>query len=207
MLPPGPPIRVDTAFDIAQALSDLNAARMAREDDGLESEDEREIEGPPSPRMSTSPSASTSTDAPSLPRPAYPSQPSTPARPRPELTHKQRHSKESRARRRSAKQQLLPPDLRQLKSIALKKRKGLEAIQIPADAEEFCAASTGWIGAKVPNDERTFKLEEVTGAPYNLRHVQWDGRYVPQSYIKHIITYSTSRTPRPIIDAKDHFPE
>jgi hypothetical protein len=176
---------VDTAFDIAQALFDINAAHMAQEDDGFESEDERDIEEPPSPQTSTSPPASTSAGTPSAPQPtSSPRANGTPAGHLTKHTRKQRHSKESRARRRSAKQQLLPPEMRQLKSIALKKKKNLEAIATPADAEELHAASTGWIGARIPNDERTFTLEEVKKAPYNLRHIQWDGRYVSHNRIE-----------------------
>jgi hypothetical protein len=42
ILPTGPPIRIETEFDIAQALSVRNAAHMAGEDEGIESEDKRE---------------------------------------------------------------------------------------------------------------------------------------------------------------------
>ena len=177
---------MDTAFDIAQALFDINTAHMAREDDGFESEDERDIEGPPSPQTSTSPAASTSAGTPPATQPASPHVNGTPAGRLTELTRKQRHSKESRARRRSAKQQLLPPEMRQLKSIALKKKKNPEAIATPTNAEELRAASTGWIGARIPNDERTFTLEEVKTAPYNLRHIQWDGRYVSHNRIERV---------------------
>jgi hypothetical protein len=90
MLPPGPPIHVDTAFNIAQALSDLNAACMAREDDGLESKDERNIKGSSSSHMSTSLSAPTSGETPSAPQPAYPSHANNmPAGLRPKPMHKQ----------------------------------------------------------------------------------------------------------------------
>jgi hypothetical protein len=66
--------------------------------------------------------------------------------------------------------------MRHLKSITLKRRRNLVAIPAPTDAEDLHAASTGWIGARILNDESTYTLEEVTAAPYNLRHVQWDGR-------------------------------
>jgi hypothetical protein len=47
----------------------------------------------------------------------------------------------------------------------------LEAIPTPTD-EEFNAASTGWVGVRVPTEKKNFTLEQVTGAPYNLRRVQ-----------------------------------
>jgi hypothetical protein len=168
---------VETAFDIAQALSNQNAAQMAREDEGYESEDEHDVEDPALQNSNPSTSSSASTFFHSAAQPACPSPVnSAPTALRPELTRKQRHSKDSRARRRSTRQQSLPLDMRHLKSITLKRRRNLVAIPAPTDAEDLHAASTGWIGARIPNDESTYTLEEVTAAPYNLRHVQWDGR-------------------------------
>ncbi|KIM72526.1 hypothetical protein PILCRDRAFT_16057, partial [Piloderma croceum F 1598] len=189
MLPFGSPIHVGASFDITQVLSDLNAAHMAREDDGFESEDERDIEPPrPSdPSTSSSPSSHSYNPSSNGPESASSSRVSNiPALPRPDLTRKQKHSKQSRLRRRSAKQECLPPDMCHLKSIALKRRKRLEAIPTPTDAEDLNAASTGWIGVRIPDEKRAFTLEEVTSAPYNLRHVKWDGR-----------------TPHTIIDAEE----
>jgi hypothetical protein len=149
---------------------------MAREDEGYESEDEHEIEDPALQNSNPSTSSPASTFFLNAAQPACPSPVnSAPTALRPELTRKQRHSKESRARRRSAKQRPLPLDMRHLKSITLKRRSNLVAIPTSTDAEDLDAASTGWIGARIPNDESTYTLEEVTGAPYNLRHVQWDG--------------------------------
>lgn len=76
------------------------------------------------------------------------------------------------------KQQRPPFEIRQLKSIALKKRKSLVAIPTPLDAEDLSAMLTGWIGARIPNDKRAFTLEEVPSAPYNLHHIRWDGMCV-----------------------------
>jgi hypothetical protein len=176
MLPFGSPIHVGASFDITQVLSDLNAAHMAREDDGFESEDERGIE-PPRPSDSSTSSSHSYNPSSNGPESASSSRVSNiPALPRPDLTRKQKHSKQSRLRRRSARQELLPPDTRHLKSIALKRRKRLEAIPTPTDAEDLNAASTGWIGVRIPDEKRALTLEEVTSAPYNLRHVKWDGR-------------------------------
>ena len=157
-------------FDIAQALLERNAAYVASEDDGIESEDKREIDlessfppAPPNPSPSALPPASSSIN-------------NTPSNLRPELMGKQRYAKESRARRRAAQQELRPPEDRQLKSATLKKRMNLEAIPTPTDAEELKATSTGWTGARVPTEKEAFTLEEVTSVPYNLRHVRWDGR-------------------------------
>jgi hypothetical protein len=63
-----------------------------------------------------------------------------------------------------------------LKSMTLKRRRNLVAIPTPTNAEDLDAASMGWIGARILNDELTYTLEEVTSAPYNLCHVQWDRR-------------------------------
>jgi hypothetical protein len=60
----------------------------------------------------------------------------------------------------------------------------LEAISTPTDAEEFNTTPTGWTGVRVPTEKENFTLEEVTGAPYNLRHVQWDGKCV---FLKNLI--------------------
>jgi hypothetical protein len=65
-----------------------------------------------------------------------------------------------------------------LKSIALKKRRNLDTISMATDAEILNATSTGWVGARIPNEEETFTLEQVMRAPYNLCHVKWDGRCV-----------------------------
>jgi hypothetical protein len=147
-----------------------NAAHMASEDDGVESEDEREIDlessfppAPPNPSPNTFPPASSSIN-------------DVPSNLRPELMRRQRYAKESRARRRAAQQELHPPEDRQLKSAALKKRMNLEAIPTPTDAEELKATSTGWTGAQVPTEKEAFMLEEVTSALYNMCHVRWDGR-------------------------------
>jgi hypothetical protein len=52
-LPIGSPVHVKTQSDIAHALFERNVAYIAKEDAGIESEDEREIE-PPSPRRGSS---------------------------------------------------------------------------------------------------------------------------------------------------------
>jgi hypothetical protein len=95
---------------------------------------------------------------------------------RPDLTRKQHHAKESRARRRAGRQKLLPSEDRGLKSVAIKKRTNLEALPAPMNAEELSATSAGWTGARITKETNTYTLDEVKGAPYNLRHVQWDGR-------------------------------
>jgi hypothetical protein len=93
ILPTGPPVRIETDFDIARALFEHNATHMASEDDGIESEDKPEIDlegsfapAPPNPLSSSSQSASLSANNTT----------------HPELTRKQRYAKESRARRRAA---------------------------------------------------------------------------------------------------------
>jgi hypothetical protein len=144
---------------------------MDSEDDGIESEDEREIEieSPAFPSPPPNPLA-----GPSL----LMSQPALNATSnlRPDLTRKQRHAKESRARRRAGRQKLLPSEDRGLKSVAIKKRTNLEALPAPMNAEELSATSAGWTGARITKETNTYTLDEVKGAPYNLRHVQWDGR-------------------------------
>jgi hypothetical protein len=137
---------------------------MAREDDSVESEDERniDVDGSFCPALpSPAPGSSTSSSS-SL----------TPSNLRPELTHEQRYAKESRAWQRAAMQELHPPEDHYFKSAALKKQTNLEAILTPTDAEEFNPASTGWVGVRVPTEKKNFTLEEVMGAPYNMRHVQ-----------------------------------
>jgi hypothetical protein len=47
ILQPGLPIHITTGFNIAQALSDINNMHIANENDGYESEDEREVEASP----------------------------------------------------------------------------------------------------------------------------------------------------------------
>jgi hypothetical protein len=146
---------------------------MASDDGDAESEDERDIDvdGSFAPKfLHISPSASPSASS--------PINGTMPSNLRPGLTRKQRHAKESRARRRAATQELRPQDDRHLKSAVLKNQMNLEAIATPSDAEEFNAASTGWTGVRIPTEKMNFALEEVTGTLYNLRHVQWDGKYV-----------------------------
>jgi hypothetical protein len=168
VLTPGPPIRVETDFDIAQALSDLNDVHIACEDEGFESEDERDVEPPLLPStFSCAPSPSSSASAPALPSPVSRKSENPPVK----RTRKQEHSKKSRRLRRSAKQELLPLETRHLKSVALKKRKNLEPISTPIDSESLSAASSGWVGVRIPNEQGTFALEEVTKAPYNLCHI------------------------------------
>jgi hypothetical protein len=137
---------------------------MAREDDSVESEDERniDVDGSFCPALpSPAPGSSTSSSS-SL----------TPSNLRPELTHEQQYAKESRAWQRATMQELHPPEDHYFKSAALKKQTNLEAILTPTDAEEFNPASTGWVGVRVPTEKKNFTLEEVMGAPYNMRHVQ-----------------------------------
>ena len=43
-LPTGPPVCIETQFDIGHTLFECNATQMANEDAGVESEDEREVE-------------------------------------------------------------------------------------------------------------------------------------------------------------------
>ena len=164
---------------------------MANEDAGDESEDEREveppsshidsedetgIEGPSLPYLSVSPSPTPNPLA-NVFQPMPPSVVGgTAANARPELTHKQRYAKESHARRRAARQNLHPPEDRQLKSVSLKKRLNLDTIPTPIDAEGLNAASTGWTGLRISTNKENFTLEELTAVPYNLRHVQWDGK-------------------------------
>ncbi|KIM79960.1 hypothetical protein PILCRDRAFT_9849, partial [Piloderma croceum F 1598] len=154
---------------------------MAGEDEGIESKDEREIEietpsfPSPSPNPLACPSQPTS-------QPAFNAAPSL----RPDLTRKQRYAKESRARRRAARQESLPSEDRRLKSVAKKKQTNLEALPTPMDTEELSATSTGWTGMRIVKETETYTLAEVTRAPHNLRHVQWDGK-----------------TPRPIVDGQD----
>jgi hypothetical protein len=170
ILPTGPPICIEAKFDITQALFDQNVEGMAKEDDGGESEDECEIETPPLPSPFPNPFPSVSSSA------SPPASGTVPSNPRPELTRKQRYAKESRARRRAAQQELLPSEDRRLKSIARKKRTNLEAIHTPTYAEGLNATSTGWTGVRVASEKKSFTLEEVTNAPYNLRHIHWDGK-------------------------------
>jgi hypothetical protein len=146
---------------------------MVREDEGFESEDEREVEPPqPSSTLSFTPSPSSSTSAPALPLSVSCKSEPPPAK----RTRKQEYSRKSRRQRRSAKQELLPLETRHLKSVALKKRTKLEPIPTSIDSESLNAASTGWVGVRIPNEQGTFTLEEVRKAPYSLRHIQWDGR-------------------------------
>ena len=113
-MPTGPPVRIETQFNIAHALFERNAAQMANEDAGDESEDEREveppsshidsedetgIEGPSLPYLSASPSPTPNSLA-NVFQPMLPSVVGgTAANAHPELTRKQRYAKESRARR------------------------------------------------------------------------------------------------------------
>lgn len=146
---------------------------MASKDDGIESEDEREIENEAPSFSSLSPNP--------LAGPSQPtSQPAlnTASNLRTDLTRKQRYAKESRARRRVARQELLSSEDCCLKSVAKKKRMNLEALPIPMNTEELSATSTGWTGTRIAKETETYTLEEVKRAPYNLRHVQWDGKYV-----------------------------
>lgn len=41
--------------------------------------------------------------------------------------------------------------------------------------EQLGVASSGWVGTRLANDKSTNAIEEVTQAPYNLHHIQWDG--------------------------------
>jgi hypothetical protein len=88
-------------------------------------------------------------------------------------TRKQKYAKALRARKRAAEQGL---EGRRVKNVALKRLENMNALQVDRAAEDLGAASTGWIGGRIPSDRSSFTLEEVTQAPYNLRHVRWDGR-------------------------------
>jgi hypothetical protein len=210
----GSPIRTRPDFDIAAVLKHLNEEKMAREDRGEESEDERELEGdalaapfsppftPPNKYSSlpdTAPSLSPLTPLPASPALDIPpsltpsSETSAPPsrNPNPPAAHtaasslapsesvptkrtrKQQHVKDLRARKRAAKQQV---EDRSLKCVTLKRRENMEALQVDKDTVDLNVASTGWIGGRIPNDDSSFTLDDVTKAPYHLHHVKWDGK-------------------------------
>jgi hypothetical protein len=184
----GPPIRTRPDFDIAEALKRLNDERMAREDRGEESEDERELEGgvsatPTSPSFPLPADSSlpdwiptTPLSPPLLPHdlPTAPATASTSINPpQSNRTRKQQHAKDRRAWKRAIEQEL---EGRRVKSVTLKRSENMEALQVDSNAKDFNAASTGWIGGRIPNSTATHTLEEVTQAPYNLHHVKWDGK-------------------------------
>jgi hypothetical protein len=148
-----------------------NIQMMADEDDGVETEDEYEIEMPPSPSELTSiPLPNVTSHSPS----AAPSNTTHPETQR-KRTRKQQHVKDSRARKRAKKQAQQSLELRNLKAVVLKRRQGLKPIAIEAAAEQLSVASSGWVGARLANDKSTHTLEEVTQAPHHLHHIQWDG--------------------------------
>lgn len=163
----GPPIYARPDFDLAGALKRSNEERMAREDIGEESADEHEVEDAQTLNGSPSTSSEVLGQA-TLLAPAPAVAPTVPKR-----TRKQQHAKEVRRRKRANKQSLASSDL---KSVTLKRRRGLIALETDLPAEELGAASSGWIGGRVPVDKTSYTLDEVTNAPYNLRHFRWDGR-------------------------------
>src|SRR5882672_4578287 len=123
-------------------------------------------------------------------------------------TRKQQYAKDARTRRWAETRAQHPLELHGLKSVTLKHRQGLEGLQSTVELEHFNTASSGWLGGKLPTNKSTYTLEDVTKAPYNLHHIQWDGRHV-QLHIYHppfasLTLHLISRTPCPIIDRNDH---
>src|SRR5882672_5182604 len=122
-------------------------------------------------------------------------------------TQKQQYAKDARTRRRAETRAQHPLELHGLKSVTLKHRQGLEGLRSAVELEHFNTASSGWVGGKLPNNKSTYTLEDITKAPYNLHHIQWDGRHV-QLHIYHppfasLTLHLISRTPCLIIDRND----
>ena len=85
-------------------------------------------------------------------------------------SRKQKHAKEVRKRNRAANK---GSGSSGLKTVTLKRRRNITPLEVDLATEELGAASSGWIGGRVPTDKTAYTLEEVTKAPHNLRHVQW----------------------------------
>jgi hypothetical protein len=196
----GSPVHARSDFDIAEVLRWLNEESIACEDQGEASEDERELEDDvstapmsPSPTppehfstlpdllLVTPPSPLTPVmEPPAVPPPSSLAAASTPLAPvaMPSdasvdtRTRKKKHVKAHRAQKRAAEQELKG---RQLKTVTLKHREGMDAIHSDMDPGSLSITSTGWIGSRIPEDKSSLTLEEVTHAPYNLHHVKWDG--------------------------------
>jgi hypothetical protein len=161
----GPPIRARPDFDVEEALKKANEERMRREDLGDESADEREVE---EARPGTVACPTASTSLPTSPPSTLPT--ATP--PSSKRTRKQEHAKSLRARNRAAAQAL---EGRDLKKVTLKRRQDVEPLCVDLATENMGAASSGWVGGRVPTGKETYTIDEVTKHPFNLRHVQWDG--------------------------------
>src|SRR5882672_3835881 len=123
-------------------------------------------------------------------------------------TQKQQYAKDAHTCRWAETRAQHPLELHGLKSVTLKHRQGLEGLRSAVELEHFNTASSGWVGGKLPTNKSTYTLEDITKAPYNLHHIQWDGRHV-QLHIYHppfasLTLHLISRTPCPIIDRNDH---
>jgi hypothetical protein len=164
----GPPIVARPDFDLAELLRRSNEGRMEREDLGDESADEREVEDYNNAPIDQ---PSSPTPGPSIPAAAPTGGASAHKR-----TRKQQHVKDLRARNRAAQQG-------KLKTVTIKRRQDMQAIQADLVTEDLSATSSGWLGGRVPTDKASHTLDEVTKTPYNLRHVKWDGRYVETQFL------------------------
>jgi hypothetical protein len=118
------------------------------------------------PGPATYPTASAS--PPFSPSPTPPTAPLS----SPKRTRKQEHVKSLRARNRAIAQAL---EGRDLKMVTLKRRQDVEPLYVDLTTENLGAASSGWVGGRVPTEKETYTIDEVTKHPFNLRHVQWDG--------------------------------
>ena len=172
----GPPVRATTDFNIAHRLQSCNDKAIADEDQGIESEDEYEVE-PPEPPPSVQPISHSSLGPIQQPC-AHLASSTTASESRQKRTRKQQHVKDVRARKRAEMRAQYSLEQHSLKSVTLKRRQGLEGLRAAVESEHFKVASSGWVGGRLPSDKSTYTLEEVTKAPYNLHHIQWDGRWV-----------------------------
>ena len=132
---------------------------MADEDLGIESGDNNGVEPPkPTPSSLTNASSTTASESPQR------------------YNQQQRCFKDSHACKQEERRAEHSQELHGLKSVTLKHRQGLEGLHSAANLEHLNVALSGWVGGKRPSDTSTYTLEEVTNEPYNLRHIQWDGR-------------------------------
>jgi len=155
----GPPIHARPDFNVEEALKKANEGRMRREDCGEESADEREVEEVhPEPAKCPTPSP------PSTLPSAIPASS--------QRTRKQKHTKELRAHNRAVAQAL---EGRDLKTVTLKRRRDVDALSVDVATENLGAASSGWVGGRVPTGKETYTIDKVTKPPFNLHHVLWDG--------------------------------
>jgi hypothetical protein len=164
------PIKSHYAFRLRDRLAEDDAQRRSKEDAGFsyDSDDDVEFEDPP-PKSNQLPGArATEGDLKCTP-PGWDG-----------LSNKERKRRERKRAKRAGDANLARPHIKGVTA-----RRCAEAVPLKTnlDPETLPVASSGWVGSRVAKVEEEYALEQLLGPEFNMKLVDWDGRYVYQGSI------------------------